>query len=211
MIFGEKVFRALGELRAAEVDDDTDISHHGISGMHWGVRNGPPYPLNSQSKISRKSYEKLNDIYKSMPLANRRLIDPDTNEGDGYFTDYREYKKQVAYIGLTDDGFIIAEKISKKDNVDGTHGLEIGVGVISTGRGTGSRLVDDMKTWFNNQDEYDSMWWPVDKDNAASIALARKAGFIKDPYGSHYIYGKKEAMKKLGMPPENTEMLFHFK
>ena len=21
------------------------ISHHGILGMHWGKRNGPPYPL----------------------------------------------------------------------------------------------------------------------------------------------------------------------
>lgn len=38
MIFGEKVFKALGELRAAEVDDETDISHHGVKGMHWGVR-----------------------------------------------------------------------------------------------------------------------------------------------------------------------------
>lgn len=38
MIFGEKVFRALGELRAAEEDDEIDISHHGIKGMKWGVR-----------------------------------------------------------------------------------------------------------------------------------------------------------------------------
>ena len=208
MIFGEKIFRALGELRAAEVDDDdTDISHHGIKGQQWGVRNGPPYPLNSHQRISKKSYEKLNDIYKSMPLSDRRLIDPDTNDGDGYFSSYHEYKKQVAYNGLADDGFIIAEKISSEDNVDGTRGVEIGIGVISKGKGTGTRLVDDMKTWFNNQDEYDSMWWPVDKNNKASIALARKAGFIKDPYGSNYIYGKKEAMKKLGIPPKNTEML----
>lgn len=26
---------------------DSDLQHHGILGMHWGRRNGPPYPLGS--------------------------------------------------------------------------------------------------------------------------------------------------------------------
>ena len=30
--------------------DTSYISHHGIKGMHWGVRNGPPYPLSSKQK-----------------------------------------------------------------------------------------------------------------------------------------------------------------
>lgn len=25
--------------------DDDDLLHHGIKGQKWGVRNGPPYPL----------------------------------------------------------------------------------------------------------------------------------------------------------------------
>ena len=59
MIFGEKVFRALGELQAAESDNETDISHHGIKGQQWGKRNGPPYPLNSKQGVSQESYQKL--------------------------------------------------------------------------------------------------------------------------------------------------------
>lgn len=210
MIFGEKVFRALGELQAAEVDYETDISHHGIKGQQWGTRNGPPYPLNSKSTISKDSYQKLNDIYKSMPSTDRRMIDPDSKDGDGYFPDYKTYKQQIAYNGLTADGFIVAEKISDEANVDGTRGVEIGVGVISKGQGTGTRLVNDMKDWFDSQNEYDTIWWPVDKTNEASIALAKKAGFVKDPYGNNYIYGKKDAMSKLGIPPENTEMLSNY-
>lgn len=31
---------------------DEELSHHGVSGMKWGKRNGPPYPLNSEGKAS---------------------------------------------------------------------------------------------------------------------------------------------------------------
>jgi hypothetical protein len=32
-----------------------DIYHHGTKGMHWGVKNGPPYPIgNLQKKTSSK-------------------------------------------------------------------------------------------------------------------------------------------------------------
>ena len=28
---------------------DNELSHHGISGQRWGVRNGPPYPLDQKT------------------------------------------------------------------------------------------------------------------------------------------------------------------
>ncbi len=30
---------------AKENEDPSELAHHGIKGQKWGVKNGPPYPL----------------------------------------------------------------------------------------------------------------------------------------------------------------------
>lgn len=32
-----------------------ELYHHGIQGMHWGVKNGPPYPLDKKVSADIKS------------------------------------------------------------------------------------------------------------------------------------------------------------
>ena len=53
------------------------LEHHGILGMHWGERNGPPYPLDSSAKsadekkgressgAAKENYKKARNILKS--------------------------------------------------------------------------------------------------------------------------------------------------
>lgn len=38
-----------------------ELMHHGIQGMHWGKRNGPPYPLDSKGQL-RKVNQLINDL-----------------------------------------------------------------------------------------------------------------------------------------------------
>ena len=42
-----------------DISTDEFLAHHGIKGMNWGIRNGPPYPLNTQSDgYSGRDYKK---------------------------------------------------------------------------------------------------------------------------------------------------------
>jgi len=43
-----------------------ELTHHGIKNQHWGVRNGPPYPLDrkTSSRIKKGHNEKLRDKKK---------------------------------------------------------------------------------------------------------------------------------------------------
>lgn len=41
-----------------------DIEHHGIKGQKWGVRNGPPYPLDSSKSTGSRLKETKGDIKK---------------------------------------------------------------------------------------------------------------------------------------------------
>ena len=42
-----------------EDEDDDVLEHHGVEGMSWGDRNGPPYPLGGvDKKIARAEYKR---------------------------------------------------------------------------------------------------------------------------------------------------------
>lgn len=61
-------------------EDKPDLSeefleHHGILGMHWGQRNGPPYPLSkaiSTGKSLRKKVKKKAAIRKAKKTRKRK-------------------------------------------------------------------------------------------------------------------------------------------
>lgn len=58
------------------------LEHHGIKNQTWGVRRGPPYPLNSEQKKSRTSEQRMGD--KNLKKAKTANLDkwgksPDTN------------------------------------------------------------------------------------------------------------------------------------
>ena len=37
-----------------------ELYHHGVKGMRWGVKNGPPYPINNHGKVAEvRKHDKI--------------------------------------------------------------------------------------------------------------------------------------------------------
>ena len=190
---------------------EDSLAHHGIKGQKWGERNGPPYPLSRVSTdISEQNYNRINELYRSMSYEDRKFIDPDsTEEPQDYFKNLDFYKKNIAYNAVSNEGFLVAETIPDDYNVPGTHGVEIGIGVVKKNQGVGTKMVGDLVDWFNKQNDIDVLWWPVDERNKASIRIAEKNGFIKDPLGDNYLYAKDSALDNLGITRDELYLEHH--
>lgn len=73
------------------------LSHHGIQGQHWGVKNGPPYPLKPEvsQKIQKKGAEDkaYRDKREKLKKGDKRV----KSEGISHETSRRDqYLKDVA-------------------------------------------------------------------------------------------------------------------
>lgn len=48
-----------------------ELCHHGIRGQHWGITNGPPYPLENEKKIqNRVRIERTKKYVKAAALSS---------------------------------------------------------------------------------------------------------------------------------------------
>lgn len=63
--------------------DTNEIYHHGVSGMKWGKRNGPPYPLDAQGKADLREQKKAakaenkeleKQVKKSQVYKNNKMM-----------------------------------------------------------------------------------------------------------------------------------------
>ena len=67
------------------------IMHHGIKGMHWGERNGPPYPLDSS--ISTGKSLKKDHVSKSKKESTSKNID-NTAESEKVLKGFTKQKSE---------------------------------------------------------------------------------------------------------------------
>lgn len=58
--------------------DPNELYHHGIKGQEWGVRNGPPYPLD-HGRHGRRAFKKLRKINSKKNLEQKTNKERDDN------------------------------------------------------------------------------------------------------------------------------------
>lgn len=89
-----------------------ELYHHGIDGQRWGVRHGPPYPLdradhNKVVEKSKKSSEKRHLSYVSSRKHAKRMTDADLNATIDRLQREETYRRLVS-------GEKTANKLAKK-------------------------------------------------------------------------------------------------
>lgn len=69
-----------------------ELQHHGIKGMEWGVRNGPPYPLQITKRQSRKMNQRGYTLQKGTHIY-RTTGNPNENNKGSAFASFSENDK----------------------------------------------------------------------------------------------------------------------
>lgn len=167
-------------------NNSDSLTHHGIKGQKWGVRNGPPYPLHQKEarrlKKASKTKKDVDDIVNSLSTEDKRFlnVDPDVKEDaylslqQGEYVMHRILKKYgnipVSFFDMLDDGNTINLAMATRSGY--------------RGKGYAKESAIQAMDWLNNHPKQRNgrdVVWGVKVDNKASIAIAKKLGFVEDP------------------------------
>lgn len=109
---------------------NSDLQHHGILGMHWGRRNGPPYPLDGKSHsaaekkagwrkslssgkgiFSKRKKEKADRVAKEKAnkIVEERLKEKKENE------DFQKNKDTILRSGKASDVLKVQAKLTNNE------------------------------------------------------------------------------------------------
>lgn len=78
-------------------DDGTYLYHHGIAGQKWGIRNGPPYPLDYQYHTNRELRGEYQDVFYKKRI-DRHGGSADNSKSNKTKPKKRSFKETVSEV-----------------------------------------------------------------------------------------------------------------
>ena len=133
-----------------------ELYHHGVKGMHWGIQNGPPYPINKSGLTRQQNLSAKN--LKGAETANLDKFGKDRNHNVLYITGYSGSGKSTMAKGIArkNDKIISLDLYANPVNRKEMHSRDKGFNDFMNKNGVDYKKISNAyknKKYYNS-DEY---------------------------------------------------------
>lgn len=165
------------------------ITHHGVTGQKWGVKNGPPYPLYRKDPVkyrairrvqrAAKTKSKVDSIVNSLSEKDKKRLGVGS-DGEYLSIEAGEHVMKRFIMEEKDTPIAFLDVFDEGQNDKGKTNVSVALAVANDqhGKGYGSKVAKKGSDWINKHlDEFGMVLWTTASDNVASQRLAEKNGW----------------------------------